>query len=233
MLQTIDFYNSSINWVTKQIQSYGHFQIEAKLRASISSLNFVEEYYLLSGVMAGNMYAQQSIIKSPVYQYQAILSAKHYKIFRMYADKTTDKDSHGQLSELFEEVNFVIRQQSCTLIDAVEGIKSASSENKKLNIVMQFGEWEQADISLHFPVKHLNVNQSNTSVQVETGPVMIPNNAFYHSPSIANILLAYTNFNTTQQAEFAILQAAKAQEVRTFSKIKTYPVDINFQKLQS
>lgn len=233
MLQTINFCNSTISWLTQQEQSYGLFQVEARLSVSIVACNFLEVYYLLSGVMAGNMYTSGAVIKSPSYHFQAILSEQHFKIFRIHTGNTVDKDTHGKLEDVFAKVDFMIDTQPYDRLNEVKSIKNAIQNRCKLNVAMQLKHLPQAQVLVEFPVKHININQRETMWQVETGPVIIPDAGFAHHPSIENLVLAYTNFNKNKEAEFAILETQKNRSIRAFSAIQAYPVDIDFQKLHS
>lgn len=233
MLQTINFCNSTISWVTRQEQSFGLFQVDARLSTSTVSNNISEVYYLLSGVMAGNMYTSGTVIKSPTYHFQAVLSAQHFKIFRIYTDSTNDKDTYGKLEEVFAKVDLMIDTKPYDRLKEVESIKNAIQNQHKINVAMQLKHLPQVNVLLEFPVKHININHKETLWQVETGPVVIPNIDFEKNPSIENLVLAYTNFNKNNEAEFAMLEVQKQSNIRTFANIQTYLASIEFQKLHS
>jgi hypothetical protein len=75
-MRIIDFNRSYILWHTKKDNSYGRFSIVCQLIIG------KKEYFLVSGVMACNMYSDSDLIIYPSYRYEAVLSLEEYHIFR-------------------------------------------------------------------------------------------------------------------------------------------------------
>ncbi|HAS47576.1 MAG TPA: hypothetical protein DCS93_44275 [Microscillaceae bacterium] len=233
MPQTLDFCNSFVSWVTKNEQSYGRFQLEATLQIKTPGVA-TKEYYLLSGVMAGNLYKSHQLVKAPPYYFQAVMSKTDYKVFRVYALQSKNEDSFQTINDTFEQVNFDLHYTTADQLAQVNEVIDASFANAKLNAKVQITTQDHTYLLLTFPIKHINVNQSKTIFQVETGTVMLPNAQYVQKPSIAHIDLAYINFNNQSKAEFAVLEATEVSpenHVRTFSGFQSHPAVINLHKL--
>jgi hypothetical protein len=186
---SISFDESFLTFLT-QGKSYGRFLITSVAAVKCRRDNKENIYYLLEEVLACDVFGKENLIYQPAYLYQAIFGDSHCKILRTHYP-LQDKDTIWNNSEYFQKVNSCIkRHDHSEKITGWEQIKERVLDNKKITakIIYEIGECE---VTLEFPVKHLNVHETLPQFQIETGPVLM----FEKEGDINSSLLAYICFN--------------------------------------
>ena len=189
-----DFARSYILWNTKKDNSYGRFNIECHLIIG------QKEYFLGSGVMACNMYSHSGLIICPSYYYQAIFSLEEHHIFRKSNTNFILENSSGLNSERFNSLEIHKKEKKYSFV---------SQPNEKIirgEPIVASMEIEIADTKaiLYFPINHLNYSPQYKMIQVETGPVVMPDITINHYNSIRNLALYYIAFNSYTEVDMLI-----------------------------
>jgi len=155
--------------------SYGRFNVEAKCRIkSLEKGNFTD-YFLLTKVMAGNVYAEDDLIKVPPYEYSAVFSNTEFKIFRNYELQKVITDNFGKNEEFFKTVNIHLGEIDAVPVNTFEDLKSVTLENKQVVILASLLFEEIGFVAeLLFPANHINISSDSANFQIETGPVITP-----------------------------------------------------------
>lgn len=195
-MESIDFSRSFCTWLLKEQSGYGRFMIEAVLRTSI------EEFLLLSGVMAANVYAKENLILKPPYEFAAVFGKNRYRVFRTHALYNEKQDTTDIISDRFQSVERCLTRVPGTVLPAPQQIIEATRNNKILNAHMRLPTCE-----LIFPVKHMNVQTDTGKFQVETGPILFPSD--FQNVDLASLKQAFTVFNRLDEAEFVLRDAVK------------------------
>lgn len=183
----LDFQNSFVSWKT-HTGSYGRFNAEAYLKHDDT------EWLLGSQVLAGNVYATENLIKTPLYYFQPVFSTVQCKILRNYFPEYTQDNTLFTPSEQFSE-------HKVTLNTVKEFKELLPTENIASQIQCTISS---INFLLQFPVKHFNVNTQNT-FQIETGPIVLPGS---NGPDLAYI--AFNNYNTFE----ALIFTNKGKEIQ-------------------
>lgn len=206
----ISFSISHIFWKTKTQGSRGRFSIESLCHVNHHKANYEESYYLAAGVMAGNLYEKENLPKVPSYKFQIAASKDNFYIFRDYQDdsiKKNDTDNFGLNKDLFSAISFDIKTvQSKTVVkisDIVRKIYAGAILNTKIEFKL-----EDHEMTLEFPIKHINIRADQKCYQVETGPVLVTANLFSSGTPFSkekeNLTWARSHvfFNSLERAEF-------------------------------
>jgi hypothetical protein len=214
-LESIDFSRSFLTWLLKEQSGYGRFNIEAVLRTSS------EDFLLLSGVMAANVYGKENLILKPAYEFAAVFGKSRYRIFRTHALYNETQDTLDLISDRFQSVERHLARVSGPVLSTPQQIIEATRANQILNAHMRLPTCE-----LIFPVKHINVQTDRNEFQVETGPILFPGN--FKSIELAAFQQAFIVFNRLHQAEFAVRDAVKVDNttIRHYETIEKHAASI-------
>lgn len=219
-MESIDFSSSFCTWLLKEQSGYGRFNIEAVLRTSI------EEFLLLSGVVAANVYGKQNLILKPAYEFAAVFGKNRYRVFRTHAAYDEKQDTIDIISDRFQSVERYITRVSGMALSTPEQIIEATRTNKILNAHMRLPRCE-----LIFPVKHMNVQTDTKKFQVETGPMLFPSD--FQNVDLASLKQAFTVFNRLDEAEFVLRDTVKVDNatIRHYEAIEKHTASIQLVSL--
>ena len=196
MIQLPDFCNSSLTWVVKinsnpGYLSHGKFSLESIHSRIEKSTGNEIVVYVLSGVMAGNVYAERNLPKIPSYRFQAIFSdSGQYKIFRTYA--SSSDDTFGLTNDRFEDLKLDIRHTKGEQIST--NFREEDLVSKQLVACIETSG-EHIESKSWFPIKHINWRKMENHIdfQVETGPVICIKDA--PGNDINSLEVGYVYFN--------------------------------------
>ena len=212
----VDFSKSDFSWLG---DSKGKFKI-ASIITITKERTIKNRYILTENVLAGNVYSEKNLIKTPSYLFQLIASKKYQKIFR------TDLDSkfyNLSLKNLFrsnildtegnifgDNLNFNIKYKSSYYNKNFEDLNknfSSFSFNSRISFKNN-GE----TFIIEFPIKHLNLNEKNKEWQVETGPIIFPilNNDTY------SLIPSFVFFNSFNKIDVFLDYPLKKRKLKKF-----------------
>jgi hypothetical protein len=177
--------------------------VEASCKIFDSLSNLLDEYFLLSGVMACRVLEGDTMLhNNPPYIFQALYSSRHHKVFRIAPSFGDAKDSHGSSIAPFRHLDFQINRQKMQELD-VQDADRVVNEGKIINgkILLRDPQVERTYI-IEFPVKHINTQNGRPGYQVETGPVALPFTGADPAASAAMMQTAFLAFNHNNRVEY-------------------------------
>ena len=190
-MEFIDFSNSFFLWKTLS-GSCGRFHLE-----SMSSILYdgkKEDLYLLSSVMACNVYGENPLFHDPPYLYEAVFGNNEVKIFRTYQNKTDN--SINVISDIFEKTQLLINKATYSKLDCFQDIFEATRNGYQLFGHIRYNNEKNKAIIIQFPVKHINVSEKQKIFQIETGKII------FYKDSLQKSLLAYLSFKDLDTINF-------------------------------
>lgn len=206
-MKRIDFSASHLTWLTKKERSYGRFQVEAACTIRYFNSEKAETYYLAPAVIAGNVYANNDLVKQPFYFFQIAASKKRHVIFRTFASRSDDRNSFDNNSDLFEEVKFHITKKEAAVLKDFDDIVLHFQQHNSMSAFMSYETKQNDRIEIEFPIKHVNIQREKRLFQVETGPILIPSAPPSDRLSEEKggfFSTAFVNFNRLDCAEIAL-----------------------------
>ena len=191
----IDFKNSHLSWSGS---SKGIFNIISTLKIKEKgNENGALIFALGSAVIAGNLYKNERLIKTPEYYFQVMGSESKQCIYRTFIDnnkkypnwvnddKTGDTFGKNMLNEF--KLN-ITKEEAFLLADFTDiaNFFDCNSFSAKISLKMN-----NKIIIIEFPIIHLNIKPQARLWQVETGPVLFPiinnkSNLFGYLPSFVH-----------------------------------------------
>jgi hypothetical protein len=230
--QIIDFRNSFITWYFEEKDSFGRFNIDAVCKAS--SNGTTKTYFLLSSVIAGNVYGINKLIKIPPYKFTAIFSENEYKIFRRGAYQNEFNDSAGPLSDITTKLIFQLKPLKHREVCEINKLRKLMLLGNSFVVVMNpLLKNLNTKFEFQFPVKHINLRNQKNAFQIETGPILFPGIDNQSNFKIDLFELAFTNFNRFDEAYFAVQSdnsffSGKANKIfRFYTDIRRVKTKIN------
>lgn len=200
-IELIDFNKSYLTWLTKD-NSYGRFNIEAVCEIEDLINKATETYYLLSTVMACDVYGKKSLFRNPSYTFTAIFSSKEFKRIRNYTSLGKIDIDYGAISDAFKSTEIRLNKSYCrrTEINHIGGlIKDAECLISCVDLVDYHPNYT---VKIIFPIKHINYRRNHVvEFQMETGMVILPNYLSKSQILIKDISLAYIAFNSLDKVQ--------------------------------
>ena len=207
-MKHIDFSDSYLTWLTRKGASYGRFQVESTCTIRCFDLEKTETYYLAPAVIAGNVYAQNDLVKQPVYLFQIAASKQRHAIFRTFASHSDDQNSFDNNSDLFEEVELHITKKEAAVLKDFDSIDFHFRNHSTMTARMCYDTKPNLQIEIEFPIKHINIQREKRLFQVETGPILIPSEP--PSGRLSKVKgqyyfnIAFVHFNRSDCAEITL-----------------------------
>lgn len=193
----IDFAHASLTWQLAQPRSAGRFAIDAALSV-VGADGTRETFFLGAQVLAGNVYGTGPLFKLPAYEFAAVFSDAHYRIFRS-AHGGTQADSCGSIASGFAGATLDVPSVPCRPVEA----RGAALQAARGLVAKARLPWEGgAALELQFPVRHLNTDVARDAFQVETGPVLALAGA--GAPAVERLRRAYVIFNRLDRLELLL-----------------------------
>lgn len=206
-MKRIDFFASSLTWLTKKGASYGRFLLDAKCTIKFINSEESETYYLAPAVVAGNVYAEDDLVKNPVYLFQIAASGKRHIIFRTFFSHKDDKNTFDNNSLLFREVEFNITRKEAVVLETFDDIDIHFQKHHHLSARLIYETLQNSRVEVEFPIKHININRKKKWFQVETGPILIPSDEIdgeFAKRKHHLFNTAFVHFNRFDRAELTI-----------------------------
>lgn len=192
-MERIDFDNSYITWLTTD-DSYGRFNIEAVCQIENIQTGITNNFYLLSTVMACNVYGKKDLFHDPPYTFTAIFSKDSIKRIRNYSDQINNNSDIKFITDVFKDVNYHIELKKYAELNNTENIIETTLKNQKIIAVIENKIDEITNIKYIFPVKHINVKKvPSLQFQVETGPILFNKNNYYSLDELNSFYIAFNN----------------------------------------
>ncbi len=238
----VDFERSRICWGFGSINSHGSFKIEAILRVYDAS-DFIEESFVLSaGVLAGNVYAPDKLVKQPAYNFQIAASSTRHVIFRTYTEsklfswkslvaRGRERDSYGE-NQLFEPLDLKLHSKDVKKIESNEEIESHLLNCSDFTCLIHFPLLNNLRLELEFPVKHINFHPTSKEFQVETGPILFVCPEFFLKGKrdlLRELIPSFIHFSSLNRADFTLDFPYGARKSLRRGKFMIEEMDCNIQ----
>lgn len=193
----LDFDTSFLTYIVKDQSSYGRFQIDSV--CSIQCENNVDKYYVLHPVMACDVYGTRQLIKEPAYRFQAVFSKTNFKIFRTYLNTVKQDNTTGTVEHEFEGIELNVHEREMFLLDGSKEICSSARSQGQIYGRISFPDGKEdneRDVTIDFPVRHINTDPVRNLFQVETGTIALPDYTVSSKNEIDLFSLYYIAFNS-------------------------------------
>ncbi|HOO41829.1 MAG TPA: hypothetical protein PK653_10310, partial [Syntrophales bacterium] len=147
-------------------------------------------------------------------------------IFRTYIPSRNSQRSAGTNAGLFADMEICLKEREAIVLSDYEAIEAAVRKGAVLSVQMDYEKRSGGQITIEFPIKHINIKKEGKMFQVETGPIpVIAAGSENDVPSFETGLgfrTAFVHFNRLDEAELTIHAPVKVgrEEVFAFSEIQ-------------
>ena len=239
--QRINFRRSSICWNHGTNKSHGLFNVEAILRI-YNDDNLEELFALGTGVLAGNVYALNQLVKKPAYFFQIAASNERHVVFRTYTQaqgfswkppnkRGREGDTYGD-NQLFESLLIDLDSEEGRSIKVHDDVNGNCLLEKDFSCLIKIPLKSKRKLELEFPVKHFNFLPDSKKFQVETGPVLFvrPECLYVEKKDLWKELVpSFIHFNCYDRADFTLDFPYGARESSRRGKMTVSEVNCEIQ----
>ena len=245
-MQRIDFQSSDLRWVTKEIKSQGCFRLEAVMRLYRNAWSSHMLFVLGAPVLAGNLYVNSGLCKRPPYFFQVAGSQSNHVIFRTPIIKgaRAESDSHGLNTLLFESFDINLDLEPAKLLSSYDEIAWHFLQRDQFSCMISIDIANGSKIELEFPIKHLNILNSQKLWQFETGSVLFLKQDKFeilNEVEATDLLPCFVHCNRFDAAEFSIdfpfsqeisVRTSSAKSKNIGCRVQLLVTDRKFNKLK-
>ncbi len=206
--------------------SYGRFAVSSVLTVWNKQKEREEVYYLLTGVLACDVFGKDELIYQPAYMYQAVFGSRKCKILRTHYP-LKDQDSVWNIQDYFQGVNYNIsRTIEYKSLEDTKEVKAAVLNGEIISARLMYPVGEYV-IEIECPVQHINVSADKEEFQVETGPVLF----LESGKEIEDCSPGYLCFNSFEKLEYSLYEKGKREnaDVRHYWETKRINATIQLQ----
>ncbi len=219
----IDFDRAVLDWETIEA-SRGRWRVIASAAQSMAATVEETRFVLTPMVMAGDVYGRGKLPLSPAFSYQFAASTSRHIIFRDYGDQSAPRDTADNNNQLFSSLKLDLPQRQVRTVNPQDLTAKSPGKNWPLFARISIPQAGERSWVLEFPVNHISTRskQGRLEFQVETGPVLIPQEHAGPSGSktVGDFVLAYIFFTRLDRADLALFSSATktANFPRSFSR---------------
>jgi len=212
--ECVDFWRSRICWNHGSQKGSGSFLVEAVLRICDSNDREEELIALGAGVLAGNMYVEDNLVKDPAYFFQIAASDERNIIFRTYLRHQScnwkslfrgkSKYDTIQANQEFETLHIELKKYALKKIDDFEDMQYHYLRHGNFSCQVKIPLTEKRNMVLEFPVKHSNILPEREIFQIETGPLLFADPKVQTGDLFSKIVPGFIHFNSFGRADFSL-----------------------------
>jgi len=195
-----NFEKSSISW-------FGNSDGKFKICSILKYTNNKETFALSEAVLAGNVYSLNNLIKNPPYLFQIIGNNENQKILRTDLPKNKfeskknflqrNKIKDTESGKLFENFSLIIKKKK--YVKCLNNKEVINYFNQSFFVArLRLKNFKNTNVSIEFPINHINVSKKLKIWQVETGPVLFP---ICDGKEEKKLLPSFIMFNSFDQAD--------------------------------
>jgi len=210
-MKSCDFSRSFVTFVTEGRGNNARIQAEARCTITDTQTDETEEYILVASCKSEDTYGKEVLFYEKNYDFCVIFSQKENYIFRVGFPYDPEKSTIHTNEERFEDVLRRITMAEADRLESNEDIVKATFENKILNGRTEItGANGRYRALIEFPVKTMNVNDTENVYQTDTGPILLPDFGMETERMIERFQLAYVAYNRPDEAYFIIQEPVRA-----------------------
>jgi hypothetical protein len=166
------------------------------------------DYFQCASCKSENTFAEKDLFMEDNYDFLPILGDDLWLVFRRFARISPRYRTIHPVDQMWGELDMLLHDVAeVTVLDTFEKIRDATAAG--LPLVTQT-ELRDAQTGLRAiiecPTKTMNISLEKHMVQVDTGPIALPDLSRRFDPQIDSLRLAFIAFNAPHFADFVVEQ---------------------------
>lgn len=207
-MNIIDFPNSYMTFFTKPHQGENIARIQIDAAATIADERTGEEttYYLIAPCRSEFMYLPDRLFQVPNYEFCGVFTHDQIMIVRTHWTSDRDNREVAPATERFAKIDLSIRHHaSATLLPGDAAAVEATLANRPLVARTELRDESTGRRALlEYPIKTMNVVANPPKMQVDTGPILVPDFASTAAQPIERLDIAHVVYHLYDCAEFVL-----------------------------
>ena len=165
-----------------------------------------EQFVLIAPCRAEWVYAEKQMFQIPSREYRNIYSlTEERQMGRAITDDGASQRGHP-VSDTFRSLEIdIVRFPRGRVLDTPAAVNEATDDNVPLIGRTRISEPERGlSYVLEYPIKTMNFRPENSSFQVDTGPLLVPDFDSGEAKAIDRLEMAHIAYNRFDYAEFIL-----------------------------
>ena len=201
-------------------------QLEALLDVIDERTGEKEQFVLIAPCRTEWVYAERGLFQIPSREYRNIYSLEEQRSMSRSIAYDGEETRATPVTEVFRSVEIdVVRFASSRWLDSPAAINAATEKNYPLVGRTKLREPERGKrYVLEYPIKTMNFRPENSSFQVDTGPILVPDFSSGEERPMNRLEMAHVAFNRLDRAEFILRRPTplRAEDGREGAKVLHY-----------
>jgi hypothetical protein len=198
-----NYAQSYVTHITHNKENQARINIEARCIWRDTKSGVVKDYFKFASCKSENTYAEKDLFMDPNYDFAGVYNEENYVIFRSRQFHGSNYAERGESKLRFEGVRVeLLEEKKNKKLEDNHQIVEATLEGKALVGRTTFNRSETEEITLEYPIKTINVNDSRWIYQVDTGPLAVPHPNKKDIGLLEALELAFIAYNTSDICYF-------------------------------
>ena len=181
-------------------------QLEAIVDVIDEETDVSEQFVLIAPCRSEWVYAEKQMFQIPSREYRNIYSlTEERQMGRAITDDGASQRGHP-VSDTFRSLEIdIVRFPRGRVLDTPAAVNEATDDNVPLIGRTRISEPERGlSYVLEYPIKTMNFRPENSSFQVDTGPLLVPDFDSGEAKAIDRLEMAHIAYNRFNYAEFIL-----------------------------
>lgn len=206
-----DFARSFMTFTVESRVNIARIQLDARCTLVDQDSGAREDFVLITPCKSEEMYVDEGLFKAPNYDFMGIWSQREFVIIRTHAShdpERTDEWEAGVNAERFAAVKIDYAPvANAVRLETDAEVFRATLDNQELIARTRLTS-PGGDVAamIDYPIKTMNVRESDQRFQVDTGPILVPDWQSGAAAAAERFRLAFVCYNRFEGVEFVFRQ---------------------------
>jgi hypothetical protein len=213
MVAVIDCAGSYMTFLGHDGGNIARIQLDAACTLTSAQGGTAETYDLIAPCRAERMDRDTTLLQVPNFEFCGIFATDVCLLIRTHSRSDRDNRAYGRDRERFADVLLGIRTHARPLLTAGEIIAATRANTPLAARTTLHDPAEERTAVLDYPVKTMNIPPQEGRLQVDTGPVLLPDFAATPARATERFDTAYVLYHQFTEAEFILRRPVPLHDV--------------------
>jgi len=180
-------------------------QLEAIVDVIDDETGASEQLVLIAACRTEWVYAERGLFQIPSREYRNIYSLREQRTMGRAITHDGETSRATPITDHFRSIEIeVVRFPASRVLDTPQAINEATGSNVPLVGRTELRDKNRRRYILEYPIKTMNFRPENSSFQVDTGPLLVPDFDSEEAKPIDRLEMAHIAYNRLDRAEFIL-----------------------------
>jgi hypothetical protein len=188
-------------------------QLEAIVDVIDDETGSSEQLVLIAPCRTEWVYAESGLFQIPSREYRNIYSLTEQRTMGRGITYGGETSRAAPITDQFRSIEIdVVRFPGSRVLDTPAAINEATGNNVPLVGRTELRDKNRRRYILEYPIKTMNFRPENSSFQVDTGPLLVPDFGSQEAKPIDHLEMAHIAYNRLDRAEFILRRPTAISE---------------------